>query len=476
MEYVSVDPVEAPVVLFDAKKGSSLKAEKTERGVVLRDAFRRLLWLAQASPLPELGGSARGAARGRVPQGAREVRADAHGAAVARLRAAAAERALGAARVGRDGGRQGGPRLRARPAWTIRPRRSILLHPSESRETELRKFLWPVALSHQPIGRDARDPPPPRFLLTAVDLDLAATAGNDVEAHGRGDGRAGRGARCRAALRPRQHLVRAVGREPRHARGAGAQGDRRRGPRARLRPPQRRDHRRSSPSRRPPDRPVRLRFEIDGDFLVRPGGDNYWELGVWSWFPQPYLGEQDYTFHAVVRVPKPFVPFASGHDGAARVGGRATTSSRRGSTARSSTPSSSPASTRSQEEVRDGVTIRVATYALENRRRDEAAHERRGRGHRVLQEFLGPFPFAEFNIIEINDYGFGQAPPGVMFITTEAFDPLIGDMNGSSRRAASRARSPTRSRTSTGASSCGSRATRSSGCRSRSPSTARRSS
>jgi len=62
----------------------------------------------------------------------------------------------------------------------------------------------------------------------------------------------------------------------------------------------------------PADRPVRLHFEIDGDFLVRPGGDNYWELGVSSWFPQPYLGEQAYTFHAVVRVPKPFVPFASG--------------------------------------------------------------------------------------------------------------------------------------------------------------------
>src|SRR5450432_395514 len=42
MEYVSVDPVEAPVVLFDTKKGSGLKAEKTEKGVVLRDSFRRL--------------------------------------------------------------------------------------------------------------------------------------------------------------------------------------------------------------------------------------------------------------------------------------------------------------------------------------------------------------------------------------------------------------------------------------------------
>ncbi|MGE5414082.1 MAG: M1 family aminopeptidase, partial [Syntrophomonadaceae bacterium] len=38
----------------------------------------------------------------------------------------------------------------------------------------------------------------------------------------------------------------------------------------------------------------------------------------------------------------------------------------------------------------------------------------------------GPFPFPEFNILEIDSYGFGQAPPGVMFITKEAFNPLGG--------------------------------------------------
>ena len=41
------------------------------------------------------------------------------------------------------------------------------------------------------------------------------------------------------------------------------------------------------------------------------------------------------------------------------------------------------------------------------------------------QEFLGPFPFPEFNIIEINDFGLGQAPPGTMFITKEAFNPIM---------------------------------------------------
>ena len=187
----------------------------------------------------------------------------------------------------------------------------------------------------------------------------------------------------------------------------------------------------------PADRPVRLHFEIDGDFLVRPGGDNYWELGVSSWFPQPYLGEQAYTFHAVVRVPKPFVPFASG------------TAVRRESDGKDNVLESRidrpvqyavvlAGKYETQEEVRDGVTIRVATYVLEN---DGATKQLINVAAEVIafyKSFLGPFPFDEFDIIEINDVGYGQAPPGVMFITTEAFDPLIGDMTALSARGIAR--------------------------------------
>jgi aminopeptidase N len=43
---------------------------------------------------------------------------------------------------------------------------------------------------------------------------------------------------------------------------------------------------------------------------------------------------------------------------------------------------------------------------------------------KFYEPWLGPFPFKEFNIIEINELGFGQAPPATMFITKEAFNPL----------------------------------------------------
>ncbi len=246
MEYVSVDPVEAPVVLFDTKKGSGLKAEKTERGVVLRDGFRRLLWLAQASPLPELAGPPAApladAFRKEREKFARMHTAPlSHDFALQRLNAPSAPLVW----AEMEGGKED---LVYELDHVDHPSEAlILLHPSESRDPELRKFLWPVALSHQPIGRDARDPAPPRFLLTAVDLDLRATAGNDVSLSVV-ETVVPVGAALSALRFDLDNIWYAqVGREPRHARRAGEQGDRRRGPRARLRPPQRRDHR---PARR----------------------------------------------------------------------------------------------------------------------------------------------------------------------------------------------------------------------------------
>jgi hypothetical protein len=85
-----------------------------------------------------------------------------------------------------------------------------------------------------------------------------------------------------------------------------------------------------------------------------------------------------------------------------------------------------------EEETRDGVTVRVATYGLDNPARAQAAPAGRGEVIAYYKGLLGDFPFPEFEILEINDYGYGQAPPGTMFITKEAFDPLVGDMSRNS--------------------------------------------
>ncbi|HTR02834.1 MAG TPA: M1 family aminopeptidase [Thermoanaerobaculia bacterium] len=424
-EYLSADPVEAPVVLFDARKGSNLKARKTAEGVVLQDSFRRLLWIARGTPVPEL----RGAPAPPLVDEFRKERAKfgrlhaaplSHDFALQRLNAPAAPLVW----AEMDGGKED---LVYELDRVDHPSEALLLlHASESRDPELRKFLWPVALSHQPIDRDARDPAPPRFLLTAVDVDLTATAGNDatmtVEETVVPAGAPLRAlrfdlvdvwyAQAGSNLATRSEKVRAV------TDGAGRSLAF--------------DHRGDEivvalAEEAPAGQPVRLRFQIEGDFLIRPGGDNYWELGVTSWFPQPYLGEQAYTFHAVVRVPPPFVAFASG-----KTLRRATEDGRNVVETRVENPIQCAVILAGRyevhEESRDGVTIRVATYALEN---ESSMKKLTGVAAEIIafyRGFLGPFPFDDFDVIEINDVGYGQAPPGILFITQEAFDPLVGDM------------------------------------------------
>jgi Peptidase family M1 domain len=426
VDYLSADPIEAPVVVFNAKKGSSLKPEKTAEGVRLRDRFKRLLWLARGSPLPALSGApaaplADDFRKQREKFGRMHAPPLSHDFALQLLDAPDAP--LIWAEI--DGGRED---LLYVFDGTDDPSEGLAtLNRSESRESELRKFLWLAPLSLQPIGRDPRDPPPPRFLLTDVDLTLAASAGNDAKLSVVETlvplGRPARAlrfdvdttvyAQAGANLEARDERVRSVTDEKGRSLAF--------------------DHRLdelvvalAEPA--PAGEPLKLRFEIDGDFLVRPRGDRYWELGIWSWFPQPPLSGQAYTFRATVRVKKPFVPFAPGvtvrrwEEGDENV-----------LETRIDTPIQFAVILAGkydmEEDVRDGVRIRVATYALDNPRGRKQLTNVAAEIIAYYKEFLGPFPFSEFNILEINDYGFGQAPPATMFITKEAFDPLVGDMS-----------------------------------------------
>jgi hypothetical protein len=436
MVYVSSDPVEGPLVLFDTRKGSGLKARKTDAGVSIGDGFRRLLWLAQGVEVPLIAGGESAPSLAEAFRKERERFARIHGAplshdfALQRLNAPSAPLVW----AEMEGGRED---LVYELDRVDHPSEALLiLHASESRDPELRKFLWPVALSHQPVNRDARDPAPPRFLLTSVDVDLAATAGNDATlavtetflpvgapvAALRLDLVGTWYASAGSNLSTRAERVRAVTDESGRSLEFDHRGDE---IVVRLAEPA------------PPDRPLTLRFEIDGDFLIRPGGDNYWELGVSSWFPQPYLGEQAYTFHAVVKVPPPFVPFASGATARRAVeDGRNVVETRVDHPIQCAVIIAGKYLT--HEEVRDGVTIRVATYALENESSMKALTGVAAEVIAFYRSFLGPFPFDQFDIIEINDFGFGQAPPGILFITQEAFDPRIGDMTLLSARSIAR--------------------------------------
>jgi len=425
-EYLSADPIEAPVVVFNAKKGSSLKPEKTADGIRLQDSFKRLLWLTAGNPLPELSGSpapplADAFRKHRDKFGRIHAPPLSHDFAIQRIDAPDAP--LIWAEL--DGGRED---LLYVFDGTDDPAEGLAtLNSSESNETLLRRYLWLAPLSVQPIGRDPRDPPKPRFLLKDVDVRLQASAGNDAKLTVVEtlvpQGRPARALRFDADsivyaqagsnLEERFEKVRRVTDES-----------------GRVLPF---DHRLdelvvalAEPA--PVGQPLKLRFEIDGDFLVRPRGDSYWELGIWPWFPVPPLSGQAYTFRSEVRVPEPFVPFAPG-----KTLRRAKEGTENVLETKIDTPIQFAvilAGRYDMEEIeRDGVTIRVATYALDNPRGRKNLMQIASEVISYYAGFLGPFPFSELNILEINDYGYGQAPPATMFITKEAFDPLAGDMS-----------------------------------------------
>lgn len=184
------------------------------------------------------------------------------------------------------------------------------------------------------------------------------------------------------------------------------------------------------PEPAPAGQPLKLVFTYDAAFFDREGGDNYWELGLASaWYPQPleWGAQARHTFQATVRAKKPLVPFATGstvrraEDGAWNlvetrmdravpfamvVAGKYTI----------------------QEDARDGVTCRVASYGISKEKSGAKLANLFHNFRKFYEEYLGPFPYKEYDIVEVNTYGFGQAPPGMMRITREAFQMnILGD-------------------------------------------------
>lgn len=173
--------------------------------------------------------------------------------------------------------------------------------------------------------------------------------------------------------------------------------------------------------------PVQLRFEVEGDILVHLNRDNRWELGDWAWFPTTVFEGMRFTAHARIRCEKPFRIMASG---------RVLDRREDGSHYILETQVDQP--TRSffvvagdyyfEEMTRDGLTVRVASYAQKSSNDRKLAKLALD----IIQFYegiLGPFPVKELNIVQRNEWGSGQAPSGFVFITNEAFNPLSNGIN-----------------------------------------------
>ncbi len=170
--------------------------------------------------------------------------------------------------------------------------------------------------------------------------------------------------------------------------------------------------------------PFKLKFVIDGDFLIREEGDNAWQLVNLSWYPKSRNWAGNFfTVHSLIKLKKPFLPIAQGttvvrkEEGDYNVVENVVDK-----------PIDFPIVEGGKyhivEEKRNDRIIRVASYGMPNDRAAKTLTDLAFGFIDYYEYFLGPFPWKEFNIIQVNTYGYGQAPDGTMFITNEAFNPI----------------------------------------------------
>ncbi|HEY3056516.1 MAG TPA: M1 family aminopeptidase [Thermoanaerobaculia bacterium] len=421
LEYETAETTELPAVKFNVHAESHLNNSSGGRAV-LGEPFGELLFVKAGGALPELTGTG----------GASLAEAfTAHRALFARAKSSALAHGLALQKFGVPAAMfadaevsGGGDNLAYRyDAVDTREESLILLRPYAypQMDKRLADRLYPLAISSQPIGHDRKVTAKPLVGLTDVDYLLVADGDN---------------ARLEVTetlfrANPVQNAIRLdmedelfvkVSRPMRtfNVRSVtDAAG--------RALPF---DHTNTSlivSLDGVPGQVFKLKFIIDGDFLVREGGDNAWQLGTWAWFPQPEsFAAQAYTVHSLVKVKKPFVPFAPGKTIARREEGDfnvVETSIDR--PVQFAVVHAGKYTT--VEDTRDGITVRIASYGLPRPRASKQLIDLAFGLIDYYQYFLGPFPFPEFNIIQVNSYGWGQAPPATMFITNEAFDPIIDE-------------------------------------------------
>jgi len=422
--YVSRDRIEHPVVRFNAKVEGRVTVKDVDGGsLAITGSAGSVLFVASSGAQPVLSGEP-----AETPVAAFEKHRKTFtryaGVSTANLLAQARLDgwATPAVRVELDGG--DGPLVYTYEPTDDRSESLELLANYETSDRQVRKELRSTRLSDQPIAGDRREPVPPPFAVTAVDYQLNATGGDTVAVTARTTVVPVRnGIRVLRFGIPGRILV---------SSGPGAATER--------------TYRISSVKDvsgvpygfeqgnddvfvdlgrgAPKGQPLDLVFQIDGNFLVRPNGDNYWSLLSEELFPQPTWAGTQYTTHGVIRVKKPFVPFASGVTVRRAEDGEDNVLEVRSDLA-SPFPSVVAGKYTSSEETRDGLTVRVATYAVNNPRSQAQLTELAFAMIRYLERFLGPFPVTEFNIIQVNDLGWGQAPQGIMLITNEAFDRML---------------------------------------------------
>jgi hypothetical protein len=164
-----------------------------------------------------------------------------------------------------------------------------------------------------------------------------------------------------------------------------------------------------------------IRCQVKGNILVPEMGDDNWRLDAGDCFPSPevFCPGAFYTVKARVRTRAPWVPIVGGVTTSRRQeGGFNVVEGRLDQPVGMYTILG--AEYKLREQTREGQTVRLAMYGTESQIADQLINLSFGI-IKYYEYLLGPFPFKEFTIVQDNSYGRGQAPPGLMIITNEAF-------------------------------------------------------
>jgi hypothetical protein len=421
--YLADDPDERVNVRFNAKKASDYKVTEAANAITLQSDFRHIYIRAAGIELPKLTGS--GGALDAEFKAFREnvkVWSDTTTHGLIQQKLDAPTLAMGSALF--DGSQTGlwyldGMDSRSEALLALRKMRGTGVR-------ELSGYMTGSTISEAPVGRNRRDFVEPRFLLTDLDYTLV----HDQKEHGILDvtetlmPRTGTQSVFRLDLysmtfdsnmKPRAFNVRSVTDAAGNALSF--------------------DHRNNSilvglPKKAAQNQPIKVNFRIDGDFLIFENANSAWQLGTEPWFPLPDLNGQYYTVHSVVKVKKPFVAFAPGTTIRSAVEGDYNVIETRIDKPVQFAVAHGGRYYVDTQTYDDGaLTIRVASYGQNNPRAMKQLSNLAWKMIKFYEPFLGPFPFKEFNIIEINELGYAQAPPATMFITKEAFNPTMGDDN-----------------------------------------------
>jgi Peptidase family M1 domain len=166
---------------------------------------------------------------------------------------------------------------------------------------------------------------------------------------------------------------------------------------------------------------LRLRFETAGEVFTGLDGtreNNYFELMSPTWFPQPFgWYPAGITFGIRVRTRLPYRPIASGRTVARRQEGEDVVLETRGDRPTRGIAILGGRYLTREERLGD-LPIRFHAYAMA---RDEVLRhlpELTAGFLRWYERNLGPYPFAELDVVEIPERGFGSAPAGMVLINT----------------------------------------------------------